>query len=423
LPVYRTYVVPERDEIDEDDVRDVEEAIEAAKINRPELDAELFDFIRDILLLRIRGELESEFVLRFQQFSGPVMAKGVEDTAFYCFNRLLALNEVGGDPGRFGVSPASFHEFCARAQQSHPRTMLASSTHDTKRSEDVRARLALLSEIPEEWRKTVTRWAAHNAAHKTNGCPDAGTEYFLYQTLVGAWPIELERLQLYMEKATREAKRKTSWLAPHEPFEAATRRFVEAVLHDRAFLDDLENFVRPLVTPGRVNSLALTLLKLTSPGIPDFYQGSELWDLSLVDPDNRRPVDYAVRRRLLSELPRLTAQQAWGRQDEGLPKLWTVQHGLRVRCANTDCFDTNASYEPLWAKGPKAAHTVAYLRAGRVLTVVPRLILTVGDDWSGTYLEIPEGRWKDALSGQEFNGGTVLVEDILASFPVALLVQ
>src|SRR3954452_2715842 len=194
FPVYRTYVVPERDELDAEDERYLNQAVEKAKEHRADLDANLFDFIRDILLLHVRGGMESEFVMRFQQFTGPAMAKGVEDTAFYCFNRLLALNEVGGDPGRFGVSPADFHAFCSQARRSRPYSMLASSTHDTKRSEDVRMRLSVLSEIPAEWQEAVLRWSSHNEKYKTGDCPDRNTEYMLYQTMLGAWPIGVDRL-------------------------------------------------------------------------------------------------------------------------------------------------------------------------------------------------------------------------------------
>src|SRR5581483_9535074 len=251
-----TYVVPERDELAGDDVRYVNEAIEMAKKNRPEIDPDLFDFIREVLLLRVRGAIETEFVMRFQQFTAPAMAKGVEDTAFYSYNRLVSLNEVGGDPGRFGASPKVFHDFCARTQKSRPRNMLASSTHDTKRSEDVRARISLLSEIPGRWRRAIQQWARMNKKHKQNGFPDPNTEYLLYQTMLGAWPIDTDRLLPYMEKACREAKQQTSWLSPNEPFETATREFIQNIYRDDAFLQNFERFVLPLITLGRINSLS-----------------------------------------------------------------------------------------------------------------------------------------------------------------------
>lgn len=423
FPVYRTYVVPDRNELTEEDQRYVSEAIEASKQNRPELDSELFDFLRDILLLRVRGAMESEFVMRFQQFTGPAMAKGVEDTTFYSFNRLISLNEVGGDPGCFGIPPEAFHKHCCETQASHPETMLASSTHDTKRSEDVRARISLLSEIPEEWKRAVENWAATNARHKRNGAPDRNTEYLLYQTMLGAWPIETDRLLPYIEKACREAKRNTSWLSPNEEFEKATREFIETIYKDDSFREDFEKFVARLIEPGRINSLSQVLLKLTSPGVPDTYQGSELWDLSLVDPDNRRPVDYVLRRRLLSEMQGLTVEQVWNRIDDGLPKLWTIYHAIRVRREHAAIFGENGAYTPLHAEGAKADHILAYMRGDRVVTIIPRLILTVNGEWGNTSLKIPHGGWRDQLSGSVVNGGTLRANDIFDRFPVALLVK
>jgi (1->4)-alpha-D-glucan 1-alpha-D-glucosylmutase len=367
--------------------------------------------------------MESEFVRRFQQFTGAVMAKGVEDTAFYCFNRLISLNEVGGDPGCFGTSVEAFHEDCLRRQESHPRSMLASSTHDTKRSEDVRARINLLSEIPDEWKSAVDRWAALNEKHKTEQLPDRNSEYFLYQTLVGAWPISLERLLRYMEKACREAKQQTSWQSPNERFESAMRHFVEALCGDQAFLDELQTFVAPLIEPGRINSLSQVLLKLTSPGIPDTYQGSEIWDLSLVDPDNRRPVDYELRRRLLSEIPNLQIEEVWRRNDEGLPKLWTIHHTLRVRRAHASTFQDGAGYRALTGSGAKANHLMAYMRREDVVTMAPRLILGLKGQWCDTSVEIPPGTWRNQLSGAIHKGGRLDVAEVFAPFPVALLTR
>ena len=423
FPVYRTYVVPERDEIADDDIRYTNDAIEIAKANRPDLDSELFEFVRDILQLRARGALETEFVMRFQQFTGPAMAKGVEDTVFYSFNRLVSLNEVGGDPGNFGVDPEAFHRFCLQTQQSHPKTMLSTSTHDTKRSEDVRARINVLSEIPDAWRQAVGRWSGINSKYKTRGVPDRNTEYLLYQTLTGAWPISKERIQTYMEKACREAKQHTSWLSPNEDFESATRDFISAVYEDRVFLEDFENFVQPLVAPGRINSLSQVLLKLTSPGVPDIYQGNELWALDLVDPDNRRPVDYDRRRGLLAELPGLTVKQVWERIDEGLPKLWTIYHALKTRRQYPASFGEHSAYTPLYASGDKRRHLIAYLRGKAVAVLAPRLVWQLGADWSNTYLEIPEGSWRNVLTDKKLNGGTAELGRLLAEFPTALLIK
>ncbi|MBV9403792.1 MAG: malto-oligosyltrehalose synthase, partial [Acidobacteriaceae bacterium] len=423
FPVYRTYIVPERNELSEEDERYVNEAIELSKHNRPELDADLFDFMRDVLLLRVRGAMESEFVMRFQQFTGPAMAKGVEDTAFYTYNRLLSLNEVGGDPGCFGITPEMFHRYCCDTQQSRPRTMLASSTHDTKRSEDVRSRISLLSEIPEKWRNAIHRWGEMNAKYKTGGAPDCNTEYFLYETMIGAWPIETDRLLPYMEKACREAKQQTSWLSPNRDFEDATRNFIEAIYRDKAFLQDFEVLVAGLIEPGRINSLALVLLKFTSPGVPDTYQGTELWDLSLVDPDNRRPVDYELRRRVLCDVQRLTVERVWERIEEGLPKMWTIYHALRVRRERPAAFSETGGYMPIDVRGEKARHAIAYLRGDEVVAIVPRLVLTRNGTWGDTSIDIPKGKWRNRLSGHVHQGGPLLLENALGSFPVALLVK
>ncbi|HLH04733.1 MAG TPA: malto-oligosyltrehalose synthase [Bryobacteraceae bacterium] len=423
FPVYRTYVVPERDEITPEDERYINEAIEAAKNYRPGLDAGLFDFMRDILLLRVRGPLETEFVMRFQQFCGPAMAKGVEDTVFYCFDRLVSLNEVGGDPGRFGIPAEDFHRYCAEVQRTHPRTMLASSTHDTKRSEDVRARISLLSEMPEEWRQVLSRWAAANEKHKTGELPDRNTEYFLYQTLIGAWPISLDRMRAYMEKAMREAKQRTSWLAPNEPYENALKSFIGSLYEDQAFVADLEAFVAKLVEPGRINSLAQMLLKLTAPGIPDTYQGQELWDLSLVDPDNRRPVDYDLRRKLLCEIKRLSVDEIWSRADEGLPKMWTLHRTLKARREKPEAFDSDAGYRPLPARGAKADHLLAFARGEKAVTAVPRLVWQLQGKWEDTTLELPTGNWRNVLTDERVEARDIAAAQLFRSFPVALLIS
>ena len=422
LPVYRTYVRAKLGQVSEDDIRTITEAVESAKNTRLDLDKDLFDFFRDILLLRVRGELETELVMRFQQLTGPVMAKGVEDTAFYCFNRLVALNEVGGDPGRFGFSPDDFHKACAETQAEWPRSMLASSTHDTKRSEDVRARLYLLSEIPDRWREAVQRWTNLNKRYRRDGLPDRNAEYLLYQTLVGAWPIATERMIAYMEKASREAKVHTSWTDANPDYDAALRQFIEGILNDQEFKADLETFVKPLIEPGRVNSLAQTLIKLTAPGVPDFYQGTELWDLSLVDPDNRRAVDYALRRRLLSELDGMTAEEIWSRIDEGLPKLWIIRQILKLR-RSRKLLEPESSYRLLVARGEKSDHVVAFARGERAITVLPRLVIKLGGTWADTVLELPEGRWHDAFTDETLNGGEIPVAKLLHRFPVALLFQ
>jgi len=421
FPVYRSYVSPSAKPVSPADGRRITGAVERAKEERPDLDPGLFRFLEDLLLLRFDGPLEEDLALRFQQLTGPAMAKGVEDTAFYRYNRLTGLNEVGGDPGLFGVSPEQFHEACADARENRPFSLLASTTHDTKRSEDVRARLALLSEIPERWAEAVRRWTGRNERHRRDGAPDRNTEYLFYQTLVGAWPIDERRMKAYMEKAAREAKAHTSWIRRDGAYEKGLADFIDRVMADEEFRGDLEGFVADLVTPGRINSLAQTLLKLTAPGIPDLYQGTELWDLGLVDPDNRRPVDFDRRRRLLDELPGLSPEDILSRSDEGLPKLWVIRQALNLRRRQPRYFGPEGDYRPLAARGPRAAHAVAFLRGDGAVTIVPRLVLGLGGDWAGTALELPVGRWFNVLTGDKQASGTVPIREILARFPVGLL--
>jgi (1->4)-alpha-D-glucan 1-alpha-D-glucosylmutase len=418
FPVYRTYVHPGA-QPSAADAEYVTVAAARAAERRPDLDLELLSFLVDVLLLRHGGEAETELALRFQQVTSPVMAKGVEDTAFYRFNRLVSLNEVGGDPGRFGTTVEEFHRR-NRAAAAWPGSLLATSTHDTKRSEDVRARISLLSEIPARWEDAVWRWAHLNERHRRDGWPDRNAEYLLYQTLVGAWPLGADRAVAYMEKAAKEAKVHTSWVDPVPEYDAALRAFVEGVLADGAFVAELERFVEPLVEAGRVTSLAQVTLKLTGPGIPDLYQGTEVWDLSLVDPDNRRPVDYAERRELLAELAGAGPEPALAHAERGGPKLWLIQRLLLLRRRLPAPFATGAGYEALSTRGAKAAHAVAYLRGEEVAVVVPRLVLGLDGDWGDTEVELPSGTWVDALGGAS-GEGTVGLAGLLARFPVAVL--
>ena len=419
--VYRTYVRPAAGQVTSSDRRYVSEAATAAMQQRPDIEGSLFEFLRDLLLLDVPGDREAEFAARFQQLTGPAMAKGVEDTAFYTYNRFVALNEVGGDPSKFGTSVEQFHEAAAAAHERWPLGMLATATHDTKRGEDVRARLAVLSESPGEWATAVRRWSAMAQQHRMRDWPDRNTEYLLYQTLVGAWPLTAQRLTAYMEKATREAKVHTSWTAPNEEYDVALKRFIEACLADEALMADVQALVERLVTPGRVNSLAQTLVKLTAPGVPDIYQGTELWSLDLVDPDNRRPVDYDERRRALAELDALTPAEIWHRADEGLPKLWVVRQALALRHRHPDAFGRAGAYAPLFAEGTLAGHVVAFRRGGGVVAVVPRLVLGAGSDWRGTGVTIPRGEWLNVLDGERFEGGAIELGGLWRTFPVALL--
>ena len=312
-------------------------------------------------------------------------------------------------------------------QRTHPLTMTTLSTHDTKRSDDVRARLAVLSEIPEEFAAAVTRWSAINDGLRRNGFPDRNTEWFYYQTLIGAWPLPVERAKAYMQKATREAKQQTTWTANNKEFEDALCEFIEATLASAEFIAEIESFVAKIIHAGRLNSLAQTLLKYTAPGVPDLYQGSELWDLSLVDPDNRRPVDYECRRNLLKDLDPLKCEEsaavAMSKMNEGVPKLWTIHRALMLRKRKPEWFGAGAAYTPLPAQGAAADHAVAYQRADSVLTIVPRLPHTLAGAWRGTTIQIPQGRWSNALTGEVLEGGRVAVETLLKTFPVALLTK
>ena len=422
LPVYRTYIQPGQP-VSPADRRGIAFAAARVRERRPDLDPELVDLLVAVMLGKQSGPAETELVARLQQTTGAVMAKGVEDTAFYVYNRLLALNDVGGNPGRFGLGLDEFHREAAETAEGHPTTMLTTSTHDTKRSEDVRARLVLLSEIADRWEAAVRRWSALNERHHRDGLPDRNIEYLLYQTLVGAHPIEPGRVLTYLEKAAREAKTHTSWTAVDDNYESALRDFTSGVLTDPAFREDLDAFAAELVGPGRITALAWKLIALTSPGVPDVYQGSELWDLSLVDPDNRRPVDYALRRRLLGELDHLDAAAAWERVEEGLPKLLVVQRALQLRRQRPHAFGPGGSYRPLYAEGARAGHLVAFTRGEEAVTLAPRLVIGLGGEWLGTTVDLPEGSWRDEFTGVTQEGGRRPLAELLGGFPVALLAR
>jgi (1->4)-alpha-D-glucan 1-alpha-D-glucosylmutase len=422
LPVYRTYVrEAENAAVDSDDERLLEVTTEQAKADRPDIDERLFDFLRDILLLRHRGTLETELSMRFQQFTGPVMAKALEDTAFYCFNRFVVLNEVGGNPARFGIGVAQFHRECEWAQTQWPLRMLTTSTHDTKRSDDLRARMSVLSEIPDRWMAAVRGWSEMNRPLWRGGLSDRNAEYLFYQILVGAWPIARDRILEYMLKAAREAKLHTSWTAPVEEYERSLAGFINGALDNVEFVADLTSFVGPLVWPGRINALAQTLIKLTAPGVPDFYQGGELWNVTLVDPDNRRPVDYALRRRLLAEIRGATVEQIMARADDGLPKLWLIRQALDLRRRQPRLFSTDGDYTPLRTVGVRSDHAVAFCRGSGAIAIAPRLSLKMGGDWSETAIDLPPGRWHNELTGDSVEGGEQPMANLLARFPVCLL--
>ena len=345
FPVYRTYVDPDSGAVDGLDRQAV-------------TDARLPGRLASILLLEERGH--DSFVVRFQQTTPPVMAKGVEDTALYRYTRFVCLNEVGGDPMRFSLAVDDFHAANLERARRFPRHLLATSTHDTKRSGDVRARLAALSWFPNEWRDEVRAWRDCNAELKSAGAPDAGEEYFVYQTLAGAWPITADRLDVYLEKALREAKRNSNWIEPNESWESSVKSFARRLLEHRPFLHRFEPFVERLARAGELISLGQTLLKLTCPGIPDLYQGDELPSYALVDPDNRHPVDWELRRELLG---RLRAGTVPTRETAKLYVIWKT---LDLRRRLTDVF-VDGEYEPLDA-GPDIC---AFTRGGRVLVAVP----------------------------------------------------
>ncbi|MEU6038692.1 malto-oligosyltrehalose synthase [Actinomadura sp. NPDC047616] len=439
MPVYRAYVVPgEKAPAQASDV--LAQAAERARQHLPPETHPDMDAVVRLALGLDPDESPApadpgvqaarrEFVVRFQQTSAPLAAKGVEDTAFYRWSRLVSLNEVGGDPARFSVSPGDFHAFCARQARDWPTAMTTLSTHDTKRQEDVRARLAVLSEMAGPWAAAVRRWRAWAG----DGSPlEPDLDYLLWQTLVGAWPIEEGRLTEFLTKAMREAKTRTSWLDGDPGYEAAVLAHARRVLEDADLVADLATFVSQLEPYARVVMLGQKIVQLTMPGVPDVYQGCELVGLSLVDPDNRRPVDYGSRRARLAHL-----------DAEGAPrdvddlKLLITSRALRLRRDHPEWF--SASYEPARVTGATSAHAVAYLRGSgalsgrggrpgdaRVLTLATRLPvgLEIHGGWGETTVDVPAGRWHDRLTGRVHEaGGPLPLAELLADLPVALLVR
>jgi (1->4)-alpha-D-glucan 1-alpha-D-glucosylmutase len=435
---YRAYVVP-GEPAPAGSAEAVEAAAERARTELNPEGQEALDLIRDLVLGRPVGRSvgspgggalparQEELVVRFQQTCGPVMAKGVEDTAFYRWHRLVALNEVGGDPGRFGVTAEEFHGYCLDRQSTWPDTMTTLSTHDTKRSEDVRARLAVLAELPAEWAAAVQRWRTEAAVHRGQSWPDPGTEYLFWQTLVGLWPFgpqagppATERLQGYLLKAVREAKQHTSWTTPDEGYEAAVLGFAAGVLADAGLMAAVAELCGQLDAPGRVAVLGQKLVQLTMPGVPDVYQGCETVDLSLVDPDNRRPVDF----------PGLQARLA--RLDSGGPaadladeKLLVTSRALRLRRDLPGCFvGAQAGYQPL----PTSTGNAIGFARGRsdapgaviVVTRLPVSLARLGG-WGDHTVVLPEGGWRDELTGGRWDGGATRLADLFTGLPVALL--
>ncbi|BET66569.1 malto-oligosyltrehalose synthase [Opitutales bacterium ASA1] len=423
LPVYRTYVTSGSDDtIATEDLRILHAAFDEARAQAPEVDAGVFDLLHTLLTKPATSDDAREFTARWQQLAPAVMAKGVEDTSFYLYDRLVSCNEVGAQPTQLGIPTERFHEFCHHLQTRWPRTLLATSTHDNKRSEDVRTRISILSEIPSKWAAAVRAWSAMNEPAWQGRAPDRHAEYLLYQTLVGAWPIGADRVDAYMVKACREAKAHTSWHEPDETYESSVRGFVAAVLASGGFVRALESFVEPLVAAGRVNSLAQTTIKLTAPGIPDFYQGTELWDSSLVDPDNRRPVDFAQRTRLLTDPATMDARRMRDMIGSGIAKLWLIRRLLQLRPALPTAFGAAGEYLPLASSGSKVAHLLAFRRADEIVVAVPRFVLSLEGDWSDTLLHLPPGSWRGWLDGGTFRGVTSPAA-LFAEFPVSVLVR
>ena len=461
FPVYRTYIDMDGTQ-EAADRRDLDWATAQAKRADSTIDASVFTFLHGILSGRTVAEPRSGFnriaVLRFamklQQYSGPVMAKGLEDTTFYRYNRHVALNEVGGEPHRFGVSATAFHKANQLRARNWPNAMLGTSTHDTKRGEDTRARLAVLSDLPEEWARQVTTWSrllrARQGDLDGNAAPDRNDEYLLYQLLVGSWPVELleqpdeagletygGRLTGALEKSMREAKLHSNWTAPDTDYEAAMQDFARTALDPQrgSFLTSFLPFAQRIARLGVQNSLIQTVMKLTLPGMPDLYQGSEMWDLSLVDPDNRRPVDYAIRERALSELlPALAEPSRRGAAmtallagwQDGRIKLAVTALLLGLRRESPSLF-AEGGYEPVAIEGDKADRALGYLRRlgeDRLAVLVARFpgVRESDPDWAGTVASLPEGRWTDLLSGRSLDGGPLPLDDAFRILPALVLV-
>ncbi|HXC20628.1 MAG TPA: malto-oligosyltrehalose synthase [Steroidobacteraceae bacterium] len=420
LPIYRTYRTA--DTLYEEDKRALLEALQSARIGSPDIDGAVFDFLAALFTKSPLNDTEADFIARWQQLTPAVMAKGVEDTTFYCFDRLVSCNEVGSQASLIGISADKFHEFCNYLGDRWPNSMLATSTHDNKRSEDVRARISILSEIPDRWSEALHQWSQLNTNAWQNRLPDRHAEYLLYQTLIGAWPIDRDRTWAYMLKACREAKINTSWHEPNNSFEEKIRGFVGGVFDTPEFIASLERFVEPLILPGRINSLAQTLIKMVAPGVPDFYQGTELWDLSLVDPDNRRPVDFNTRLAMLRRARRMAAAEVLMEWDSGVPKLWMTARLLAIRRKRAEDFSAASKYQPLVAQGTHLGRLLAFRRGENLIAVVPRFTMTLAGEWGDTRLPLPGGVWRNGFTDQLIQR-EVSPAELFGLFPVALLIR
>ncbi len=424
MPVYRLY--PRAGEpLDPTDETALRVAADGAREAGRSDDARLSALVSALSGQEATSTSLDAFRTRFQQVAGAVMAKGVEDTAFYRYLPLVALNEVGTDPQRTTTVEA-FHDCCARAAVEHPRSLLATATHDTKRGEDARLRLLLLAEIPQEWHAAVSRLHEIAERHAHGRAPSRKAEVLLYQTLVAALPIDADRAWAYMRKASREGKEDTNWLEPDEAYEADLERFVRDMLDDADVGAEISRIVEMLTPHWQQLSLSQTLLKLTAPGIPDIYQGCELWDLRLVDPDNRTPVDYPLRDELLRSIETDTGDDFMSRLDEGVPKLRLIVTTLAVRRRHAAAFDAGSGYAPLAVLGSQSHHAICFSRTRpdnepATVSLAFRWPLLLGGAWRDTTVRLPEGSWRNALTGQELSGGEQPVAAVLARTPVALL--
>jgi (1->4)-alpha-D-glucan 1-alpha-D-glucosylmutase len=424
MPRYRIYA-PADEGLSPDDERAIAVAEARARQSGRCDDARLAAVLA-VLRCQDRGSAsDGELRERFQQVAAAVMAKGVEDTAFYRYTRLVALNEVGSDPDR-ASSLDEFHATCVETARERPLTLLATTTHDTKRSEDARIRVGLLSEMPQGWREAVERLdllsARHRGAHPTS----RSAEYLFYQTLVAAHPIDADRACAYMLKAAREAKVDTNWIEPNHHYEADLQWFVRGMLADPDVATEIDAVITSMTPEWQMLSLSQALIKLTAPGIPDVYQGSELWDLRLVDPDNRTPVDYEARRALLSDVLRPNRGDFMSGLESGAPKMLLTATALAVRARHAEAFGSASGYERLAASGSRAEHAICFSRTladGEpvALTIAFRWPLLLHPGWVDTLVHLPEGRWRDALTGHHVMGGPQRLETLLGTTPVALL--
>lgn len=462
LPVYRTYITKER--FPPDDKQILRQTLKEARHKKQKLTHTLH-FIEKVLLLeseeRTRGKKEQQlqFIRRWQQFTGPIMAKGLEDTTLYIYNRLLSLNEVGGKPNKFGIPLQEFHDFNKKRANPDSQSLNTTSTHDTKRGEDVRARINVLSEIPREWENKIETWNRLNHKKKktVNGekVPDKNEEYLIYQTLLGAFPFNFkgnnaeftERIKRYLVKSLREAKIHSSWLEPDKEYEKASTSFVEDILNPSVknqFLKDFLSFQRKVVHYGILNSLSQTIIKITSPGTPDFYQGTEIWDLNLVDPDNRRPVNFEKRKRMLQDIKSKVEkgtssliEELLSNPEGGKVKLFLILMTLKTRGENPQLFQ-KGSYIPLEGQGKFKEHIISFARVYRekwIVTVAPRFLtdlidkgeFPLGQVWEDTEIPLPENSpsfWENTITGEKIKSKKALpVKETLQKFPVALIIN